>query len=94
VDPNREVAPSYIVYNAILKDGRILTGIIAGETATSLELVRAEGLRDTLLRSQIKELKSTGRSLMPEELEKNLSLQDIANLLDFIRGLGRKAGRP
>ena len=94
VDPNREVAPSYIVYNAILKDGRILTGIIAGETATSLELVRAEGLRDTLLRSQIKELKSTGRSLMPEELENNLSLQDIANLLDFIRGLGRKAERP
>ena len=30
---------------------------------------------------------------MPEELEKNLTLQDIANLLDFIRGLGRKTGQ-
>ena len=89
VDPNREVPPNYIVYNAILKDGRILTGIITAETSTSLSLVRAEGLGDTILRNQLSRLKSTGRSLMPEDLEKNLGLQDIADLIGFIQNLGR-----
>jgi hypothetical protein len=47
LDPNREVAPNFQEYVVILDDGRVLTGIIAEETATSVTLRRAEAIEET-----------------------------------------------
>ena len=49
------------------------------------KLRRAEGVEDTLLRSEIDELRSTGKSLMPEGLEQNINLQEMADLIAFLR---------
>jgi putative heme-binding domain-containing protein len=83
-DPNREVAPNYLEYLVVLKDGRTTTGIIAAETATSITLRRASNVQETILRQNIDEITSTGKSLMPEGLEKKLTLQDVADLLAFL----------
>lgn len=84
LDPNREVNPQFINYVAITDDGRTLTGMITAETATSVTLRRAEGASDTLLRVNIDELQSTGMSLMPEGIEKDLAKQDLADLIEFL----------
>lgn len=81
LDPNREVAPNYLEYVVALKDGRTLTGVITGETAGSVTLRRPQGQEDVVLRSQIEELNSSGKSLMPEGVEKKVSTQDLADLL-------------
>ena len=47
LDPNREVNPQYVNYVAVLDDGRILSGMIASETATAITLRRAENATDT-----------------------------------------------
>jgi len=85
LDPNREVNPQYLNYVAITKRGRSYSGMIAAETAASVTLVRGEGASDTLLRVDIDQLKSTGASLMPEGLEKEIDKQSMADLLAFIR---------
>ncbi len=85
LDPGREVNPTYINYTVALTDGRILTGIIAGESATSVTLKRAEGATDTILRSQIEEMISTGLSIMPEGLEKDNTPEQLADIIAFIR---------
>ena len=56
----------------ITTDGRQLTGLIAAETATSVTLKRADNATDTVLRIDIDQLKSTGLSLMPEGMEKQI----------------------
>lgn len=84
LDPNREVNPKYLNYNAITNDGRTLSGMIAAETATSITLVRAEGHRDTILRANLDQLQSSGLSIMPEGLEKQLSRQDLANVIAYL----------
>ncbi len=84
LDPNREVNPQFINYVAITDDGRTLTGMVAAETATSVTLRRAEGASDTLLRGNLDELQSTGLSLMPEGIEKDLHKQDLADLIEFL----------
>ncbi|MDX1948182.1 MAG: c-type cytochrome [Pirellulaceae bacterium] len=84
-DPNREVNPQYLNYSVLLTDGRILTGLIAAETATSLTLRRAENQTDTILRIDIDILKSTGQSLMPEGVEKQIDKQGLADLLEFLK---------
>ena len=66
-------------------DGRQLTGMIAAETATSVTLKRADNASDTVLRIDIDQLKSTGLSLMPEGLEKDLAPQDLADVIAVVR---------
>jgi putative membrane-bound dehydrogenase-like protein len=84
LDPNREVAPDFLEYTIALKDGRIVTGLIAAETATGLTLRRAEAAEETVLRSEIEEITSTGKSLMPEGLEAKISVPEMADLLAFL----------
>ncbi len=84
LDPNREVNPQFVNYAVITEDGRSLTGMIAAETANSVTLRRAEDATDTIERSQIEELRSTGMSLMPEGMEKQIDPQQMADLLAYL----------
>lgn len=84
LDPNRNVDSRYTVYVAVLNDGRSITGILASETSASITLLAAESKRATLLRSELDELRGTGKSLMPEGLERDLSPQAMADILAFL----------
>jgi putative heme-binding domain-containing protein len=85
LDPNREVNPQYLNYVVRLADGRTLTGMIAAESATSLSLRRADNQQDTVLRIEIDQLKSSGQSLMPEGMERQIDKQQMADLLEYLR---------
>ena len=87
LDPNREVAPDYLEYAVAIDDGRVLTGLVAAETAASLTLRRAEGSEDTVLRANIEVITGTGKSLMPEGLEARVSPPEMADLIAFILGV-------
>jgi putative membrane-bound dehydrogenase-like protein len=89
LDPNREVAPNFQEYVVALDDGRILTGIISEETATSVTLRRAEGIEETVLRQNIDEISGTGRSLMPEGFEKKIKPQEMADLVAYLLGISQ-----
>ncbi|MGH7135685.1 MAG: PVC-type heme-binding CxxCH protein [Pirellulales bacterium] len=84
LDPNREVSPSFQEYVVTLDDGRVLTGMVADETAASLTLRRAEGIEETVLRQNIDEISATGRSLMPEGFEKKIKPQEMADLIAYL----------
>jgi putative membrane-bound dehydrogenase-like protein len=84
LDPNREVKPRYLVYTVATVDGQVIAGLISGETATSMTFVQSDGQRRTLLRSDIDELTSSGRSFMPEGLEKQVTLADMIDLLAYL----------
>lgn len=85
LDPNRYVLPTYVQYQAIDTDGRVFTGMIAAQTATSITLRREENKSDTILRTNIDELVSSGKSLMPEGVEQKVSPQQMADLLAFLQ---------
>jgi putative membrane-bound dehydrogenase-like protein len=85
LDPNREVAPDYVTLSVATKHGRVTSGLLAEESATTVKLRRAEGLEEILLRSEIDELRSTGQSLMTEGFEQTISLQEMADLIAFLR---------
>jgi putative membrane-bound dehydrogenase-like protein len=84
LDPSRQVAPDFVAYTLITRDGQVLSGLLASETAAGVTLLRAEGAQDLVLRAQIEELRSSGKSLMPEGMEQNLSEQNVADLLEFL----------
>ena len=84
MDPNREVNPQYVNYILQNKAGKSMTGLIAAETANSVTLRRQENQQDTVLRDEIDTLRSSGLSIMPEGLEKNLDRQAVADLIAYL----------
>ena len=83
-DPCRQVAPDFVAYTLLTRQGQVLTGLVVSETATSVTLRRADGAQDIVPRRQIEELRGTGKSLMPEGLESTLSEENVADLLEFL----------
>jgi putative heme-binding domain-containing protein len=92
LDPNREAQPNFMTYTVVTTEGKLISGIISTETATSLTLRRAEGKQDVVLRTNIEVLKSNGVSLMPEGLEKDITPAQMADLIAFVRSL--KSAKP
>jgi putative membrane-bound dehydrogenase-like protein len=88
LDPNRAAEARYTSFNVSLSDGRVLTGMIAGETATSVTLRRQEGKEDVLLRSDIEAMAGSGQSLMPEGVEKDIPPRSMADLIAFLKTVG------
>ncbi len=84
LDPNRNVDSRYTIYRVLLRDGRIVSGLLAGENATTLTLRGQEGREESVLRSEIEQMQGTGRSLMPEGFEKELSPQAMSDLLAYL----------
>lgn len=84
LDPSRQVSANFVAYTLVTKRGQILSGLIAAEAAGSITLVRSEGATEVVERSQLEELRSSGKSLMPEGLEQVVSPADMADLLAFL----------
>jgi putative membrane-bound dehydrogenase-like protein len=85
LDPNRAVEARYVSYQATLLDGRIFMGILTSETGNSITLLNNDGKERVILRKNLESLASTGQSLMPEGLEKDVSVEAMADLLAFLR---------
>jgi putative membrane-bound dehydrogenase-like protein len=90
LDPSREVDPRYLAYNVTTTTGRTLSGLIAADTAASLTLRRGEKVEEVVLRGQIETIEVTGKSLMPDGLEAQLSKQDIADLIAYLMRTGAR----
>ena len=84
--PEHEITPGFTAYIVTTKEGRVLTGLISSETATSLTLKQALGKEETILRQDIEELSSSKLSLMPQGVEKTVNSQEFADLLSYLKG--------
>ena len=88
LDPNAAVEPRYVSYALTTRDQRTLVGVIANESAASLEVVQPGGIRETILRPDIESIRATGVSLMPDGLEQAINPQDMADLIAFLKSGG------
>ncbi|HEV7282061.1 MAG TPA: PVC-type heme-binding CxxCH protein [Pirellulaceae bacterium] len=89
LDPSRSVEGNFRVYQAVLADGRVRSGLLASETRTSIELVDAEAKRHNLLREDLEELVASSKSLMPEGFEKQLDVAAMTDLLAYMTKRGK-----
>jgi putative membrane-bound dehydrogenase-like protein len=85
LDPSLLVAPDYAAYEIELKNGETVSGLIASETATRLTIRHAGAADESISRADVKEIRATSKSLMPDGLEAGLDAQAFADLLQFLR---------
>jgi putative membrane-bound dehydrogenase-like protein len=89
IDPSRSVEGNYRAYTVVTDDGKILTGLLASESKTAIELFDAEGKRQAVLRENIEQLVASPKSIMPEGFEKQVQPEEIVNLLEFLTAKGK-----
>jgi putative heme-binding domain-containing protein len=71
------------------KDQESRLGLVVNETGTTVTLRQAFGIENVISRSNIAAMKSQGQSIMPEGLETGLTVQQMADLLEFIVTAGQ-----
>jgi putative heme-binding domain-containing protein len=86
--PNYEIMPGFTGYQIEITDGRELSGLILSETAGSITLRQAQGLEETIPRTSIKSLTASQLSLMPDGVEQNMTRQELADLIAYLKGEG------
>ncbi|WP_020473492.1 PVC-type heme-binding CxxCH protein [Zavarzinella formosa] len=89
LDPSRSVEGNYRAYTVRTADGKVLTGLLASETKTSIELIDSQAKKFTLLREDIDSLTASNKSVMPEGFEKQMNTEEFGNLLEFLTKRGK-----
>jgi putative membrane-bound dehydrogenase-like protein len=69
------------------KDGDDLDGIIASQTADKIVLRRAGGINTEIGKSDIKDKRQMKISIMPENLQQQMTTQDLVDLVEYLSGL-------
>ncbi len=69
-----------------MKDGRTLSGLLASENVGSITLRMGQGVEENIARAQIVRLTASRLCLMPQEMEKAMAAQELADLLAYLKG--------
>tara|TARA_R110002049_G_scaffold305056_2_gene501045 strand:- start:6040 stop:10392 length:4353 start_codon:yes stop_codon:yes gene_type:complete len=88
LDPNSKVEPRFTAYSVLTADGQLYNGLIVSETSEAVVLKMAEGKQQTIGRAEIDQIKVSDVSLMPEGIEKDVTPQQMADLLVFLKERG------
>ena len=87
LEPSRTIDPQYVTHLLETKDGRILTGLIVEKGGREVALKDAQGKTIRCPATEVERLVPQSRSLMPELLLRDLTAQQVADLLEFMASL-------
>jgi putative heme-binding domain-containing protein len=85
LNPNAAIDGNYVSYTVTTKDGRTFVGIIVSESASGITLKREQDQTETILRDEIEDIRSSGLSLMPDGVEKTITVSEMADLIRFLK---------
>jgi putative membrane-bound dehydrogenase-like protein len=82
--PAYEITPGYNTYVVETRDGRTLSGRLESEAPNSLTL-RDASSQHVVLRSNVAAMSASTSSLMPNEMERAMSEQELADLIAYLK---------
>ncbi len=84
--PSREIAPLFATWKILTVDGRVLTGakLNGGGVGTNLKYLAADGTTFELPLADIENQELSSVSIMPADLMKTLTVEEIRDLLAFL----------
>jgi putative heme-binding domain-containing protein len=83
--PGAEIREGFENFTVTTKDGRTLSGFVTDKDANVVTLRGLDGQDIALPRAQIAEMKSAGRSLMPDGLLEGLTDQQLRDFFAYLR---------
>jgi len=83
--PNKSIAQNYESYVIESKSGGIVEGVLGPQSPTTITIRHEEGKEDVIRRDDIKDMHVTNLSAMPADLDKQVSISEMADLLKFLK---------
>ncbi len=93
LDPSRTIAAGFQSQTVAMNDGRVLSGLKVSETADTLVLADNQGKKHSLRKADIEESQAHAGSVMPDGLEKTLTVDEFVDLVTFLTSEKQTAGR-
>ncbi|MCX7402701.1 MAG: c-type cytochrome [Planctomycetia bacterium] len=90
LDPSAGISPSYETFIALTRDGKAITGVLVSKTDSELILKDTSAIVHTLKVEELEEMKSLSTSLMPDDLQKLLSAQDLVDVVEYLTTLKKQ----
>ena len=87
LEPSKEIAPAFVTWLVTIRDGKQHIGVIVGEGFDStLTLADAQGKRSVLQITDIEDRVAQKTSIMPADLQGQMTRREFADLLAFLEG--------
>ena len=95
--PNESILMHVLMPNWLLEQGyenytiettglETFSGIIKSQNESSVTLKCPQGVEKTIPRTEIASITTASKSLMPEELEKGMTKQQLRDLIGYLKG--------
>jgi putative membrane-bound dehydrogenase-like protein len=85
--PSAKIAQGYEAYSFALADGRVFTGFVVSEGASTVQIRESSGALRELKRSEIEERRRQDASAMPEGVSATLTPEQLADLIAYLQSL-------
>ena len=87
LEPSRKVDPKFATWYVETNDGLVHTGLLVERSETGIVLRDAQGRDVRIDRAEVEQFVQQPHSLMPEQLLRDLSAAEAADLLAYLGGL-------
>ena len=84
LDPSAVIPKDYMSTRVVLTNGRVLTGLVRGETPNAITVITANETL-TVPRSDIDSMEPSEQSMMPDDLLAGLSNQELRDLFKYLQ---------
>ncbi len=84
LDPSAGISHNYESYQALMDSGQTVVGLMVSQSEDKVTLKDAQAIERTLLRSEIEQFRKQEKSMMPENLIENLSVQDLVDIVEYM----------
>jgi putative heme-binding domain-containing protein len=84
LNPSAQIVPGYESVQIVTRKGRRITGIKQNEDNSTLQLVDSQGKLYTVLKDEIQQDEKCTTSLMPDNFQTTLTVQDFHDLLAYL----------
>lgn len=90
LDPSAGVSFNYETSQVVTSEGQVLQGIIVSDTAEAVTLKTAEAITRVIPKAEIDEATKLKVSLMPQDLQRQLTAQNLVDIVEYLTTLKMK----
>jgi putative membrane-bound dehydrogenase-like protein len=83
--PSASIAQNYESYVVETKTRGLVQGVMGAQTPATIAIRHEGGVEDVIRREDIKEMRLTNLSAMPEDLDQHITIDEMADLLVFLK---------
>lgn len=85
--PSAGIAHNYEMYSAVLNDGNVVAGLLTSKTDQAVTIRNKEGINRTIPTGDVDQIVKQKISIMPADLQKLLSEQDLVDVVEYLTTL-------